>query len=65
MNMTQRYFAQIHTLLDQVLETQSGAISHAVTAVSDTLQQGGTLYTSAPAIPTCWPRKFSTGPAVL
>ena len=45
MNMTQRYFAQIHTLLDQVLETQADAISRAVTAVADALQQGGTLYT--------------------
>lgn len=44
MEMTRKYFDNIHTLLDSVLQTQEEPIRRAVTAVADTLQQGGTVY---------------------
>ena len=42
MNMTERYFTEIHRLLNQVLETQNDAIEQATLAVANTLEQGGT-----------------------
>ena len=44
METTRRYINNIHTLLDTVLDTQSDAIHQAVTAVADTLSQGGMVY---------------------
>lgn len=44
MNMTERYFTEIHRLLNQVLETQNDAIEQATLAVANTLEQGGTIY---------------------
>lgn len=44
MEITKQYFANIHTLLDTLLETQSDSIDQAVNAVSNTLQQGGMIY---------------------
>ena len=44
MDMTKQYFDNIHALLDAVLDTQSDAIQRAVTAVADTLAQGGMVY---------------------
>lgn len=44
MNMIKRYFNEIHRLLDQVLDTQKGAIDKATLAVADALEQGGTVY---------------------
>lgn len=44
MEITKQYFANIHTLLDTLLEAQSDSIDQAVNAVSNTLQQGGMIY---------------------
>ena len=44
MNMTERYFNEIHRLLNKVADTQKDAIDKATLAVADTLQQGGTVY---------------------
>lgn len=44
MDVTREYFANIHSLLDTVLDTQSDAIDRAVAAVADTLEQGGMVY---------------------
>lgn len=44
METTKQYFEKIHTLLDTVLSTQCAAMDAAVTAMADTLQQGGTIY---------------------
>lgn len=44
MEMLRKYFDNIHTLLDSVLQTQSDALHRAITAVADTLQLGGTVY---------------------
>lgn len=44
MEMTKQYFANIHRLLEEVLETQSHTIDRAVTAVADTLERGGMVY---------------------
>lgn len=37
MEITKQYFANIHTLLDTLLETQSDSIDQAVNAVSNPL----------------------------
>lgn len=44
MEITKRYFNNIHALLDTVLETQSDSMERAVTAVANTLEQGGMVY---------------------
>lgn len=42
--MIEPYFSNIHTLLDQVLQTQADAMTRAATAIADTLQRGGMIY---------------------
>ena len=44
MEITKRYIHNIHSLLDAVLDSQSGAIDRAVAAVTDTLSRGGMVY---------------------
>lgn len=44
MEITKQDLANIHTLLDTLMETQSDAIDRAVAAVADTLAQDGMVY---------------------
>lgn len=44
MSMLNRYFEQIHQLLDRVADSQNQAIDKATVAVAETLKQGGTIY---------------------